>query len=118
MPANARFVLADCLSAEAAAALRPHAPFDVLLSDMAPKTTGVPFADHHRSVELARAALALAGELLRAGGTAFVKVFDGEELRAFRDEFARRFERTTMEKPDASRKDSVEVFVLGKGHRP
>lgn len=118
MPANARFVLADCLTPEAAAALRPHAPFDVLLSDMAPKTTGVPFADHHRSIELARAALALAGELLRAGGAAFVKVFDGEELRAFREEFARRFERTTIEKPDASRKDSVEVFLLGKGHRP
>ena len=117
MPANARFVQGDATSAETLAALRPDAPFDVLLSDMAPKTTGVRFADHHRSVELVRAALALAGELLRRGGTAFVKVFDGEDLPVIRDEFAARFDRTTIEKPDASRKDSVEVFLLGKGHR-
>jgi 23S rRNA (uridine2552-2'-O)-methyltransferase len=117
MPANARFVLGDVTSPETVALLRPHAPFDVILSDMAPKTTGVRFADHHRSVELARAALALAGEVLRRGGIAFVKVFDGEELPTYRDEFAQHFERTTIEKPDASRKDSVEVFLLGKGRR-
>jgi len=117
MPANARFVLADCLDPLAVEKLREHAPFDVLLSDMAPRTTGVPFSDHCNSIELGRAALALAAALLRPGGAAFVKLFDGEDLPAFRAEFAARFERATMEKPEASRKDSVELFLLGKGHR-
>ncbi len=117
MPANARFVLADCLDPSAIEKLLPNAPFDVLLSDMAPRTTGVPFADHFSSIELGRAVLKLASALLRPGGTAFVKLFEGEDFPAYRAEFAARFERATIEKPAASRKDSVETFLLGKGHR-
>ncbi|MFN0150027.1 MAG: SAM-dependent methyltransferase [bacterium] len=117
MPANAHFVLADCLDPGAVEKLLPHGPFDVLLSDMAPRTTGVPFSDHCNSIELGRAALTLAAALLRPGGTAFVKLFEGEDFPAYRTEFAARFERATIEKPAASRKDSVETFLLGKGHR-
>ncbi len=118
LPANARFVEADALDVEAAEArLAEFAPFDILLSDMAPKTSGVRFADHARSVALALAALALAERLLRPGGDAFVKVFDGEDLPAFRKEFAARFRKATLEKPEASRADSVEVFLLGRGFR-
>ena len=117
LPANARFVEADCLDAGVAERLAEHAPFDLLLSDMAPNTSGVPFADHVRSVTLARAALTLAARLLRPGGDALVKVFDGEDLPAFRREFAARFRKTTLEKPEASRADSVEVFLLGRGYR-
>jgi 23S rRNA (uridine2552-2'-O)-methyltransferase len=114
LPANARALLLDCLAADAAARLGEFGPYDLLLSDMAPRTTGVPFADHHRSAELARAALALANALVKPGGAAFVKVFDGEELAALRREFAACFQTTTVEKPEASRSDSVEVFLLGK----
>ncbi len=116
LPANARFVEADGLDPGTAERLAEHAPFDLLLSDMAPSTSGVRFTDHARSVALARAALALAERLLRPGGDAFVKVFDGEDLPAFRKEFAARFRKTTLEKPEASRADSVEVFLLGRGY--
>lgn len=118
LPPNARFVEADALDTVAVAArLAALGPFDLLLSDMAPKTSGVRFVDHARSVALARAALALAEQLLRPGGDALVKVFDGEDLPAFRKEFAARFRAASLEKPEASRSDSVEVFLLGRGFR-
>jgi 23S rRNA (uridine2552-2'-O)-methyltransferase len=82
---------------------------------MAPKTSGVRFADHVRSIELARAAIAIAERVLRPGGNAFIKVFQGEDLPAFRKEFSARFREASLEKPEASRQDSVEVFLLGKG---
>jgi 23S rRNA (uridine2552-2'-O)-methyltransferase len=117
LPDNASVVRGDVLAAETIESLVAHGPFDVVLSDMAPSTSGVRFVDHQRSLELARAALAIAERALRPGGAAFVKVFDGEDLPAFRKEFAARFEKTSVEKPDASRKDSVELFLLGKGFR-
>lgn len=118
LPGNARAVRADALDPETAGLLAAQGPFDLLLSDMAPATTGVRFVDHQRSLDLARAALAIAERVLRAGGDALVKVFDGEDLAAFRKEFAGRFREATLEKPEASRKDSVEVFLLGRGFSP
>ncbi len=53
---------------------------DLLLSDMAPNTTGVAFSDHVRQMDLVRRALELAQQVLRPGGSFFVKVFDGEEV--------------------------------------
>jgi 23S rRNA (uridine2552-2'-O)-methyltransferase len=118
LAANARFVQGSALDPALAERLAPLGPFDLILSDMAPKTSGVRFADAARSTELARAALALAERLLRPGGALLVKVFQGEDLPAFRKELAARFESASLEKPDASRPDSVEVFLLGKGFRP
>lgn len=118
LPANARFIQADCLDSAAAETLASLGPFDVVLSDMAPKTSGVRFADHARSIELARAALAIAERVLRPGGDALIKVFQGEDLPAFQKEFVARFRKASTEKPEASRPDSVEVFLLGRGFRP
>jgi 23S rRNA (uridine2552-2'-O)-methyltransferase len=91
--------------------------FDLVLSDMAPKTTGIPSADAARSAELARRALALAEQLLRPGGDALVKVFQGAEFPDVRKAYGAVFERVTIEKPAASRSESVEVFLLGRGKR-
>ena len=92
--------------------------FDVILSDMAPKTTGVPSGDAARSAALARRALELARALLRPGGVLLVKVFQGGEYPALRQEFRACFQRVTVEKPKASRSESVEVFLLGTGFQP
>jgi len=91
--------------------------FDVVLSDMAPKTTGIPSADAARSAELALRALALAREVLRPGGDALVKIFQGARLPEVRQAFAAVFERVSLEKPLASRSESVEIFLLGRGLR-
>ena len=56
-------------------------PFDVMLSDMAPDTTGDPFGDHHRSIRLCNVLLDRVPEWLRPGGNLVMKVFEGEAYR-------------------------------------
>jgi 23S rRNA (uridine2552-2'-O)-methyltransferase len=98
------------------AALHPGR-FDLVTSDMAPKTTGVKLTDEARSLELARAALALAGQTLKPGGAFVAKVFMGGDFPAFREELRARFEEVHVARPQATRERSYEVYVVGKGFR-
>ena len=92
-------------------------PADVLLSDMAPSTSGNRFTDHVRQLELAQAALALAEGVLRPGGAFVSKVFDGEDAPAFVEAVRARFKTTRRVRPKAVRAASVEFFVVGTGWR-
>ena len=89
---------------------------DVVVSDMAPNMTGEYSVDHARSVYLARQALETALELLDSGGDFAVKVFDGQDFEAFREDVEAEFEYARVLRPDASRDSSSEVYVVGK-HR-
>ena len=91
--------------------------FDVILSDMAPATSGIKQADAARSARLAERALELAQKCLRPGGALLVKIFQGAELQGVRERFRQEFEQVTLEKPRSSRSESVEVFLLGQGKR-
>ena len=91
--------------------------FDVILSDMAPATSGIKQADAARSAQLAEQALHLAERCLLTGGALLVKIFQGAELQGVRERFRREFEQVTLEKPKSSRSESVEVFLLGQGRR-
>jgi 23S rRNA (uridine2552-2'-O)-methyltransferase len=93
-------------------------PADVVLSDMAPRTTGDRFGDHVRQIALARRALELARALLVPGGAFLCKVFDGEETKDFVDEVRRAFGEVRRIKPEAVRSNSREVYVVGMKHRP
>jgi len=96
-----------------ASKLREISPyFDVVLSDMAPKTTGRKDVDHFRSIALAERALVLATELLKPGGTFFCKVFQGEDFPSFRDNCKESFRSVRVVKPKSSRPESVELFLL------
>jgi 23S rRNA (uridine2552-2'-O)-methyltransferase len=86
--------------------------FDVVLSDMAPKTTGRKDVDHFRSIALAERALVLARELLKPGGSFFCKVFQGEDFPFFRDNCKEGFRSVRVIKPKSSRPESVELFLL------
>ena len=93
--------------------LREISPyFAVVLSDMAPKTTGRKDVDHFRSVALAERALVLARELLKPGGTFFCKVFQGEDFPSFRNDCRESFRSVRVVKPKSSRPESVELFLL------
>lgn len=92
--------------------------FDVVLSDMAPDTTGDPFGDHHRSVRLCHDLLDRARTWLRPGGNLVMKVFEGEAYRDLLDRAGAMFEKSKGFKPKASRGESVEMFVVCQGHRP
>ena len=89
--------------------------FDHVISDAAPATTGVAWADHARSVELARRSFTIAGELLRPGGAWVAKVFQGEDYPPFRTEVRSAFRKLAESKPKSSRQRSVEIFLVGIG---
>ncbi len=88
---------------------------DVIVSDMAPNMTGEYSVDHARSVHLARQAFETALDLLRGGGSFVVKVFEGRDLEALRDDVEREFDDVWTTSPDASRDSSSEVYLVAKG---
>ncbi|ERH08824.1 MAG: 23S rRNA Um-2552 2'-O-methyltransferase [halophilic archaeon J07HX64] len=89
-------------------------PVDTVLSDMAPNMTGEYSLDHARSVHLARQAFELAEELLAAGGSLAVKVFDGRDLDDLVSTVETEFEYVREVRPDASRDASSELYLVGK----
>ncbi len=92
--------------------------FHVLLSDMAPRTTGSQYADHQHSIRLVRRALEIARGLLHENGSFYCKAFQGEDFPEVLKECKPCFQSVKVVKPDSSRKESREVFILGRGFRP
>lgn len=113
--AHALLALANAQGANAAAPVRL---FDVILSDMAPNTTGDPGGDHFRSVRLCEALLDRCGELLRPKGALVMKVFEGEQYPALMKRMESMFEAAKGFKPKASRGESREMYIIGLGHHP
>ena len=91
--------------------------FDLVTSDMAPKTIGVKITDEARSLELARMALSVAGDTLKLGGALVVKVFMGGDFPVFQKEMRDRFGKVEVVRPEATRERSFEVYVLGRDFR-
>jgi 23S rRNA (uridine2552-2'-O)-methyltransferase len=88
---------------------------DVVLSDMAPNMSGEYDLDHARSVHLARQALDVAREVLAPGGDFVVKVFDGRDLDSLKADIEGDFDYVRTVRPDASREESSELYLVGKG---
>jgi len=91
--------------------------FDVVISDMAPQTSGQRHADAFRSYELVMLALRLAETHLVAGGNFVAKIFQGAEFDEAREAVRKQFDTVRVIKPEASRQESYEVFLLGLGHK-
>jgi 23S rRNA (uridine2552-2'-O)-methyltransferase len=90
--------------------------FRIVLSDIAPQTSGNKWVDQQQSVNLARRVLELAVSLLRKDGNFYVKVFEGEDFKEFVDSVRKSFKTVKIVKPKSSRSESREVFVLGMGY--
>lgn len=88
---------------------------DVVLSDMAPNMTGEYSLDHARSIHLARQAFETALDVLAPDGALAVKVFDGPDLQDFRSDIESEFKYVRAVRPDASRDESSELYLVGKG---
>lgn len=99
------------------AALAATGPFDIVLSDMAPKTTGHKSTDQARSMGLCEEALAVACVTLVRGGHFVVKVFQGPEEQAYRESMRQLFTRVKTFKPKSSRAESKEMFYVGLGYK-
>ncbi|WP_319522189.1 RlmE family RNA methyltransferase [uncultured Desulfosarcina sp.] len=87
--------------------------FDVVLSDMAPATTGNRHVDEARSLGLCEMALYIAESHLAPGGHFVCKIFQGGDTKAFTEAVRSRFQRQTALRPKSTRKASREVFVIG-----
>lgn len=92
-------------------------PADLVISDMAPNMTGIGITDQARSMMLAELALEFAAQHLRTGGDFLVKTFQGAGFTEFLRELRGRFGEVLSRKPPASRSESREVYLLGKGFK-
>ena len=90
---------------------------DLVLSDMAPNTTGHTATDHIRIIALTELALHFAIKTLTPGGAFVAKVFQGGSERQLLDPLKRNFTKVRHAKPPASRKDSSELYVVATGFR-
>ena len=85
---------------------------DVVLSDLAPNISGIWEIDHARQISLARSAFAVAGKVLRKGGVAIFKVFEGDLLNEVKDDLNSNFHKVLLTKPGASRQQSSELYFV------
>jgi 23S rRNA (uridine2552-2'-O)-methyltransferase len=116
IPENTTFIQGDALSLENEA-LSLHGPYDLVLSDMAPNTTGNRLGDQTRSFELFMRALAVADKLLKPGGAFLGKIFMGEDFASAKKEVKRLFEEERALKPEGTRTSSYELFLAGLGKK-
>ena len=93
-------------------------PFDLVISDMAPKTSGQRHADQYRSYELVMRALELTKTVLKPGGTFVAKIFQGAEFEEARDAIREVFGKVRTLRPKATRDESYELFFVGLNFQP
>jgi 23S rRNA (uridine2552-2'-O)-methyltransferase len=107
------FVCGDVASLDLGAlkAISPY--FDAVVSDMAPKTTGIREVDQERSLALARRALEYAQELVKPDGHFLVKIFAGPDTEDFISHLRKMFTHVHRLKPAGSRPASPEIYLLG-----
>ena len=113
-------VQGDATRADVQDQIRHHTAgrVDIVLSDMAPKLTGIRATDEARTGALASVAVDIALQLLRVGGRLVVKVFSSPETDALIARVNEHFTAVKRTKPDASRAGSAEHYVIATGYRP
>lgn len=89
--------------------------FDVIVSDMAPNTSGIRIVDQAKSLELCECVVSLAGRVLKKGGNLAMKIFCGPDTETFRASLAKRFRTVKLRKPGACRGESMESYIVGLG---
>jgi len=115
-PSQMTFRTGDALALDSAD-LSLFAPYDVVLSDMAPNTTGTREADQAKSFELFARALDVAGALLRPGGKFVGKIFMGPDFPEAKKKVKALFETERAIRPAGTRESSFEIFLVGLGKR-
>ena len=110
-------LVGDAFSPEIRSELVAHGPYDVIISDAAPQTSGIRSVDTSRSEALCEAVIFLAEEQLKEGGNLVVKLFQGGGQEELIKEMRRLFDRVKPYKPKACRDDSFEVYLVGLGRK-
>lgn len=121
--AGARIVVGDVMSIDVQqllgneGAARSVTAFDIVLSDMAPDTSGVRSLDQARSEALFERALEIATQTLAPGGNFVGKLFQGPDFKKLTESVRAQFEIGKTAKPASSRQISIEQYVIGKGFK-
>ncbi|MFA5448393.1 MAG: RlmE family RNA methyltransferase [Sphaerochaeta sp.] len=110
-------LVGDAFSEEIRQTLIALGPYDVIISDAAPQTSGIRSVDTSRSEALCESVIALAEEQLKVGGNLVVKLFQGGGQAELVSQMRALFERVKPYKPKACRDDSFEVYLVGLGRR-
>lgn len=111
LPPQVRTIAGDITDPQTLAACDGR--FHVVLSDMAPSTTGQKSVDAARSLELCRIALSIAKDRLLPGGAFACKIFQGEDFGSFIQEVKALFGKHHLFKPQSCRKASKEIYIIG-----
>jgi len=93
------------------------AKFDLIISDIAPNTTGIDSADAAKSIYLLELALDMAQKTLKSQANFAAKMFQGSGSDQYLKELRTHFEKVAIRKPAASRKESREVYIVAKGFK-
>ncbi len=114
-PENTIFYQEDVFnrSEEFEEVLKSHAPFDCIISDMAPATTGTKFTDQTRSLELCLEAFEVAKKYLKKDGSFVCKIFMGPDFQDLAKNLKPYFSQVRNFKPASSRQESKEIFTVG-----
>lgn len=114
---NGRTLEGNVYTVEIADLLGDLEHFDVVMSDMAPDTTGVRSVDQTRSEQLFERALDIADATLAPGGNFLGKLFQGPEFQTLIKRCRRDYEKVKIIKPEGSRKESIEQYICALGYR-
>ena len=117
LPPHGKAFAGDILDLQGAAAEILERKFQVVVSDMAPDTTGLKDVDAARSFELCSMALEVAEKVLDTGGSFACKIFQGEDMVAFTERVRSVFDKHKLFKPESCRKQSKEIYIIGLGKK-
>jgi 23S rRNA (uridine2552-2'-O)-methyltransferase len=113
---NVKLIQGDILSEDVQAKIKEFlgGPANAVLSDLAPRLSGIHDADVARSIELNQTALLIATRLLRTGGTLVMKGFVSEELQGLTLELKKHFRSVQRTRPEATRQGSSEFYFCAQ----
>ena len=114
LPENVRAVKENVLNLENLSFMDENTRFNVVLSDMAPSTSGRKDVDAIKSYELCCMALTVAQKYLMAGGHFICKIFQGNDFNKFQEMVKSKFKESKIFKPDSCRKQSKEIYIIAK----
>ncbi len=114
---NFFFMQGDIFKEETISFLAEKGPYDTILSDAAPATTGNRTIDTGRSYSLVEQVIGLSGPLLKKGGSMVLKIFQGGDEKELIDYMKTIFETVKIFKPKAVRKESFETYFIGMSYK-
>lgn len=115
---NVKTLVGDITDQDTLTLLASFGPYDSIISDAAPNTSGIKIRDQAQSEYLVACIMQLAEQLLNKNGSLVMKIFQGSDLRAIQRSLKLSFKEVYTFKPKSSRDRSIETFLicLGKNH--